>query len=118
VVIDRILSEIAVGTEIPKPSAKGKFRLRGEGEVRGERGIRYSIPRTGRPDGQKGVTAKQLEAAFDQLQRSGELTRDWWNENVRHAENEGGCNFTTVGGLFKLLGEAEYLGRGVFGKRG
>jgi hypothetical protein len=113
--LDRILTQIPSGTAIPKPSAKRQFTFRGEGKVRDERGVIYSIPNHKNPDkpGQKGIAVSQLRRAFDQL-RTGQLTRAWWNKNVRHNANEGGCNFTTVGGIFVLLKEAKYVRPGVY----
>jgi hypothetical protein len=117
--LDRILGKLPSGTVIPKPSAEGKFTVKGEGRVRGERGLIYTIPshKTSSKPRQKGIAESQLTKAFDQLRRTGRLTREWWNDNVRHSANEGGCNFTTVGGLFELLGEAEYIRRGVYARR-
>lgn len=117
--LDRILAALPPGTEIRKPEAEGRFTLKGEGTVRGERGVIYTIPNRKNPmkPGQKGVAASQLEKAFQQLKRTGRLTREWWNENVRHSDSEGGCNFTTVGGLLELLGEAQRVGRGVYARR-
>lgn len=117
--INRIISELPPGTRIKKPKAEGPFTLKGEGIVRGERGVIYTIPNRKDPKkpGRKGVTASQIEKAFLQLKRTGRLTREWWNGNVRHSTGEGGCNFTTVGGLFELLGEAEHAGRGVYVRR-
>jgi hypothetical protein len=117
--LDRILSELPEGTKIPKPAATGAFNIKGEGIAYGERAIVYTIPNRRNPDRprQKGVTATQLEEAYRQLLRSGELTRGWWNEHVRLSSDEGECNFTTVGGLLELLGEAEYAGRGVYRRR-
>jgi hypothetical protein len=117
--LDRILAELAPGTKIPKPAAQGTFKVKGEGTAYGERAILYTIPNRKNPDRprQKGVTATQLEQAYGQLLRTGELTRAWWNENVRLSDAEGGCNFTTVGGLLTLLGEAEYASVGVYRRR-
>ena len=114
--LDRIISTFTPGTEIPKPAAHAPFKIKGEGIIRGERAIMYSIPNRKNParPSQKGVTASQLEKAYHQLLRSGVLTRDWWNNHVRYSAGEGGCNFTTVGGLLQLLGEAEYVKRGVY----
>lgn len=114
--LDRIMAEIPVDTVIPKPAAKGKFTLKGEGTAGEERAIYYSIPsrEKGKQSGQKFITEKQLEEAYGQLLAAGELTRQWWNENIRHSETEGGCNFTTVGGLLVLLKEAERIKRGTY----
>jgi hypothetical protein len=118
-VIDRILNELPPGTVIPKPSAERLFTMTGEGTVRGEGGVFYTIPNRKNPNKlrQKGIAGSQLEKAFRHLQQTGKLTKKWWNENVRHSDNEGGCNFTTVGGLLALLGEAEYSERGVYAYR-
>jgi len=117
--LDHILRELPFGTKIPKPTAEGTFTIKGEGTVQGERAIVYTIPNRKDPDrpGQKRVTASQLENAYGQLLRTGELTRDWWNDHARLSESEGGCNFTTVGGLLELLGEAEYARRDMYRRR-
>src|SRR5688572_11873971 len=118
-ILDRILATLPLGTAIPKPVASGVFTIKGEGTAYGERALIYTIPNLKHPDRprQKGVTSDQLDAAFNQLHRSGQLTRQWWNEHVRRTEDEGGCNFTTVGGIFSLLGEAEYAGPGVYKRK-
>lgn len=115
-VIDRILAELPAGTRIPKPAATAEFTLKGEGTAYGERAVVYTIPSHKHPSrpSVKGITAAQLEKAFRELQRAGELTRTWWNAHGRLSAAEGGCNFTTVGGLLVLLGEAEYVKRGVY----
>lgn len=115
-VLDRILSRFPPGTQIPKPNACAAFTIKGEGYVGGERALVYTIPNRKNPakPRQKGVTASQLEKAHRQLHQTGRLTRDWWNRHARLSVQEGGCNFTTVGGLFQLLGEAEYVGSGIY----
>jgi hypothetical protein len=107
--IDRILAKIAVGTKIPKPRSTGEFVFKGECEVDGERGIRYSIPsKTKSASAQtKRLSASQLESAYRELRTSGEISKSWWTENVASSSSEGGCNFTTFGGLLILLKEAE-----------
>lgn len=117
--IDRILSEIKPGTEIPKPAARAPFRFKGEGHRRGERALVYTIPNhnpSHRPY-EKGVNASELECAYRERIDSGRLTRKWFNQQLSKCAREGPCNFTTIGGLFELLGEAEYAKRGVYRRR-
>ena len=118
--LDRIRKEIAPATEIPKPAARAPFRVKGEGMRRGERAIIYTIPShaaTSRRH-EKGITGSELELAYAELVRSGSFTRDWFNEHLQACAKEGACNFTTIGGLLQLLGEAEYVERGTYRRIG
>lgn len=117
-VIDRVFKIAAPRTVIPKPYAKGKFRVERMGTRRGERALIYSIPNNNDPKNpyEKGVTASEFEKAYDQLMRTGELTRRWFKRNIPACEAEGPCNFTTVGGLFILLRKSMYAARGVYQK--
>jgi len=36
----------------------------------------------------------------------------WFDQYLSKCAAEGGCNFTTIGGIFILLGEAYYAGPG------
>ncbi len=107
-VIDRIVDEIAVGKKIPKP--RGNTTFEGVGATRsGERSVRYKINGTS----VKSVTESQLDSAFAQLHASGELTRPWFNDAFPVAARQT-CHFTTIGGLFVLLGVAERSQPGVY----
>jgi hypothetical protein len=118
-VIDRIRSVIKPGMSIPKPAARGIFRIKGDGMRRDEDAIIYTIPNHRDPTKpyQKGVTASEFERAYDQLSARGEFTHEWFRKNLNACAAEGSCNFTTIGGLFKLLGEAEYVEKGVYKKK-
>ncbi len=101
------------GTEIPKPLAKKPFRIKGKGSRRGEEALIYTIPsHTGSKPYEKGVTVSEFALAQAELTRSGEFTRAWFKENLPSCAKEGACNFTTIGGVFELLGLARYEGRG------
>jgi hypothetical protein len=104
------------GTVIPKPAARRPFRVTGDGVRRGQRALIYSIPNhtDRRRPYQKGVTWQELERAHAQLRRTGELTTEWFRRNLAACYDEGSCNFTTIGGLLQLLGEAVYERRGVY----
>jgi hypothetical protein len=114
--IDQIVKRIPVGTGIPKPESKRQFTFQGEVRVATERAIAYAIPSSNKENsvGRKKITASQLEKAYRELCSNGEVTKAWWVKNVTESDNEGGCNFTTFGGLLILLGEAERAGRGKY----
>jgi hypothetical protein len=104
----RVRAVAPPGTLIPKPAARRPFRVVGDGVRRGQRALIYSIPNhtDRRRPYQKGVTWRELERAYAELLRSGELTTEWFKKHLAACYEEGSCNFTTVGGLFQLLGEA------------
>jgi hypothetical protein len=112
----RIRAAAPPGTVIPKPAARRPFRVTGDGVRRGQPALIYSIPNhtDRRSPYQKGVTWQELDRAYAQLLRSGELTTGWFRRHLTACYEEGSCNFTTVGGLFQLLGEAAYERRGVY----
>ena len=101
-IVETIKNKISPGIEIPKPQAKGKFLVKGWGRRRNEVALVYTIPNHKNPAKpyQKGITESEFEATYRQLQSSGELTRRWFNEHLPACAKEGGCNFTTIGGIF------------------
>ncbi len=104
------LARIEPGTVIPKPRAKGEFVVKGWGTRRGERALIYRIPNNknpGRPY-EKGITVSEFEQAYEKIMTSGEFSSRWFNENMNECSKEGSCNFTTIGGIFQLLGLAGY----------
>lgn len=118
VVIDRVFKIAPPGTVIPKPFATGQFCVVRKGKHRRARALIYSIPNKKRPrcPYEKGVTASEFKKAYNQLINTGQLTRRWFKKKFPACEAEGSCNFTTVGGLFILLGRAIYATRGVYHK--
>lgn len=118
-ILDRILNEINPDTVIPKPAARESFTVKGEGRRRGERALVYRIPNHNDParPHEKGVTATDLEKAHIELIQTGSLTRAWFNDHLAACADEGAYNFTTIGGLFIFLGEAEYAERGTTYRR-
>ncbi|NOX42703.1 MAG: hypothetical protein GXP19_03085 [Gammaproteobacteria bacterium] len=104
------------GMEIPKPEAKMPFRIKGIGRRRKEDALTYTIP-SHSPKSEnyvKGVTFSEFESAYAELKRSGVLTREWFNLELQGCAKEGSCNFTTIGGVFELLGLAKYSERGTY----
>lgn len=111
-----IRNEILPGMEIPKPLPKGQFLVKGWGRRRGEDALIYTIPNHKNPAKpySKGITASEFESAYQQLHASGELTRQWFDDHISACAKEGPCNFTTVGGIFEILGIAKYIGSGIY----
>ena len=113
---DRIRKEIPEGTVIPKPKTSERHRTKGWGRRRGEPALVYLIPNHGNPSHphEKGITETEFERACNQLNQSGEFSSKWFNEVLTGCAREGSCNFTTIGGVFELLGEASYSSPGIY----
>jgi hypothetical protein len=114
-ILSVIEGSLTPGTVIPKPQARSDFAVKGWGVRRGERALIYTIPNHKKPNRpyQKGITASELVKAFQHLADAGELSRSWFGRALPDCAKEGGCNFTTIGGIFELLGYALY-NRGVY----
>ena len=118
-IVEKIRGSVSPGTVIPKPKAKADFVVKAWGRRRGEQALVYAIPnhRNPKKPHEKGITETEFERAYEELQRSGELTHAWFKKNLPKCAEEGSCNYTTVGGIFELLGEARYLSKGVYARR-
>ena len=119
-IIERIEKVTKGGTIIPKPAAKDNFRIKGWGSRRGERALVYTIPNHKDPNRpyQKGVTITEWLQAYHQLVTNGDFRRSWFDQFMPDCAKEGGCNYTTIGGVFELLGDAEYSGPGLYRRVG
>lgn len=117
-IIDRLKAEIAAGCCIPKPETEEEYRVKGWGTRRGERVLVNFIPN--RKDKskpyQKGVNESEWRRAYGHLESTGELRRSWFREALPACHGEGSCNFTTIGGVFVMLGLAVRDGRGTYRK--
>ncbi|NTU44156.1 MAG: hypothetical protein HGA99_01360 [Chlorobiaceae bacterium] len=115
IIIDIRLA-IVFGTIIPKPAAKAPFLVKGWGIRREEQALIYKIPNHKKPEKpyEKGITVSEFEKAYQEIQRTGFFTRKWFDRTLSKCSQEGGCNFTTIGGIFQLLGIATYSKRGVY----
>lgn len=114
-IVERIREEVKSGQIIPKPRTRTNI-VKKWGKRANEPALIYLIPsRTkGKKPNEKGITVSEFEQAYLQLVGTGSLTRDWFNRTLTRCSTEGGCNFTTIGGIFILLGEAKYSGHGVY----
>ena len=115
-IVDQIRLKLLSGVVIPKPAATADFIVKGWGRRRGDVALVYLIPNHTDPEKphEKGITEEEFEVAYTQLTKAGELTRSWFNASLPACAKEGACNFTTVGGVFQLLGVAEYSRLGVY----
>jgi hypothetical protein len=110
------LQRLSPGTVIPKPEAKGDFTIKGWGRRRGQPALVYFIPNHSNSEEptEKGINTLEWEQAYRQLLGTGEFTRKWFYVNLPRCADECPCNFTTIGGIFSLLGLAKYERKGVY----
>jgi hypothetical protein len=109
-IIAQIERTVAPGTVIPKPQARNDFLVKGWGMRRGQRALIYTIPnhKISTKPYEKGVNVSEWAQAFDRLVTAGEFSRSWFKQSMPACAKEGDCNFTTIGGVFELLGHATY----------
>ncbi len=109
-IVERIRREVRPGAVVPKPETARDYIVKGWGRRRGEDALIYLIPNLTDPKNpyEKGITISEWEQAHRQLQENGEISRQWFNRNMPACAKEGGCNFTTIGGVFELLGIVTY----------
>lgn len=110
------IRSIQQGTIIPKPQATADFKIKGWGIRRGEPALIYWIPNHRHPASplEKGITISEFERAHAEMISSSKFTRAWFNVALSRCAREGACNFTTIGGIFELLGLARYVSRGLY----
>ena len=115
--IERIKNIAPPGTVIPKPETN-RQKVVGWGWSRGECALVYSIPnKKGKAkQSTKRIKVSDFQAAHKVLIGTGEFTKSWFNQHLRACANDGDCNFTTIGGIFELLGDARHCEckRGVY----
>ena len=117
-IVELIKQNVTPGTVIPKPAARADFVVKRWGRRRGESALVYTIPNhrnESRPY-EKGITESEWTNAHDRLTETGLVTREWFRSAMAECNAEGSCNFTTVGGVFELLGIAKYVRRGTYAK--
>lgn len=117
-IIDAIKKRLTKGTVVPKPNTNEHVVI-GWRRRRCEDALIYGIPNRSdrkRPH-QKGITVSEFRAGYDRLISEGELTHEWFRQDLKACADEGSCNFTTLGGVFVLLGYADYCRRGRYCRR-
>ena len=110
------IRKLKPGTVIPKPKSTSEFRIKSWGKRRGEDALTYWVPNHKNPAKPlvKGITVLEFSRAYEQLLQDARLTRKWFNVNLEACAREGPCNFTTIGGIFQLLGVAHYDRSGTY----
>lgn len=111
------ITAIPAGTVLP---GRTSYTVKGLGERRGRPALVYRIPRrpSSRARSEKGVTDSEFEQAYKQLVETGEITRTWFKANMSTCAKNEPCNFTVIGRVFVLLGEAvPASARGKFTRR-
>ena len=114
-IVDQIRMNIKPGTVIPKPETTA-HTVKGWGTRRDQDALIYRMPNHSNPSKprEKGITSSEFSAAYDQLIKTGSFTHKWFENKLKNCYMEGTCNFTTIGGVFKLLGIAKYAERGTY----
>jgi hypothetical protein len=116
-IIENIKTNVPPGTIIPKPRSREVYLVIGwKTNKSGEEVLEYSIP--ARSDTMKRSTKRipssVFREAYEVLCDKGEITKDWLASTFPKVDACGGCNFTTLGGIFQLLGLAEWEKPGVY----
>jgi hypothetical protein len=108
--IKQSIESLTLGTPFPKPMSADSSRLARWGTRRSERALIYSMPNHKDPSKphEKGVTINEFQQAFDQLVDTGNFSREWFNANMAACRKKGSCNFITIGGIFQMIGIADY----------
>jgi len=109
-IVGQIRAKAKPGVVIPKPDAKSDFIVKGWGKRRGEEALIYFVPNhrnPGRPN-QKGINVSEWEKAYGRVVSGEDFSRQWFQKNMTACSDEGTCNFTTIGGIFQLLGLVDY----------
>ena len=116
--LSQIKQTVFPGVIIPKPLSKQVYVVVGWGRSRGEEALVYRLPP--KPNTKKASTkripASVFEEANKELRGTGQITRVWFQRSFPVVDADGDCNFTTLGGVFELLGRAVYARPGVYKK--
>jgi hypothetical protein len=100
-ILQRILA-LPKGKKVPPD-----YTIKGSGKSRGEAAIVYFVPsRTGTSNSQKRVRESEWELAYQELSKTGQFTRRWFETNIPDAAKDGTCSFRFIGEVFVLLGLA------------
>lgn len=118
-IIKRIKRIARPGTKIPKPKSTEEYIIVRWGKSRGEEALVYQLPMkpTSKKPSEKRVTISAFKKAYEVLINEGEIRHSWFSKEFPNLKKDGSCNFTTLGGIFVLLGEATYEQRGIYKRK-
>jgi len=101
------LKRLPIGTPIPKVDSTREYKIKQWSYRDGEERLSYTVAN-------KSIPVFWIRGCFEELRSTGELRTAWFRERFYHGKDLGGCNFTTIGGLFVLIGIAERAGAGFY----
>jgi hypothetical protein len=115
-ILNRVKAIAVPSMRIPKPQSTQAYEVVGWRMSRGEEAVVYRIPMQPgtRKASEKRIQASAFVRAFEVLTDAGEITRSWFKREFPELQADGTCNFTTLGGIFELLGEARYVRPGIY----
>ena len=113
---DRVVELQKNNTPIPKTEDRYTYILKvSVGEIYGEKKDSFYYPVGSSKE--KAVPFDTLYAAYQRLIGTGIFSRAWYKETFPAEERSRPCNFTTIGGVFVVLGFAEHMGNGVYRRK-
>ena len=111
-----IKETIKPGTIIQKPKSKKKYHFLGCGVSRGEESFVYELPTNPntKRSSKKRIPCSAFNEAYKILLKNGEITKTWFASAFPKVNADGGCNFTTLGGVFQIIKLAEWINAGTY----
>lgn len=112
---DAVVELYKNNTPIPKPNTSARILKVAVANIHGEEkdSFYYSIGSSKK----KPVPFDTLYAAYQRLTETGTFSRAWYKETFPVEVADCPCNFTTIGGVFIVLGFAEYMENGVYRRK-
>src|ERR1017187_2252716 len=101
------LKRLPIGTSIPKVESTKNYQIKAWYYKDGEEQFSYTVAN-------KAFPVSWICGCFEELRKTGELRTAWFRESFYDGEDLGGCNFTTIGGLFILIGIAKRARKGLY----
>src|ERR1035441_5896610 len=87
------LKRLPIGTPIPKVDSTREYKIKQWSYRDGEERLSYTVAN-------KSIPVSWIRGCFEELRSKGELRTAWFRERFYQDRDLGGCNFTTIGGLF------------------
>lgn len=117
-IIEKIKREIKPGDKIPLPSGKN-YEVIGWSERTEEDTLMYLIRKheNTKKQSRKGITASEFRKAYQKLNEDGSFDRKWYKRCFPKLNYDRPCNFSAIGGIFRLLGIAYYQELGIYTKQ-
>jgi hypothetical protein len=110
------LQRLPPGTLIPQPEAHAIVTIKGWANRGGLPALIYISPNRANPahPHEDGINTVEWEQAYKQLLDTGEFTKKWYAHHMPRCSTKNRRGFSTIGGLFSLIGLAKYKSEGVY----